>query len=266
MRQRRGFTLLELMVVIGVLLLLVTIAVAAYNKIVNSMAAKATNTALENAQSILAEYEQAISLSSMGYLSPGNADPDFPYLGGNNVNATNGDPTLPIGPIGSVGTGGAERYPGSNQYQPVSQSQGLPSGRWAYNTAAVMMTMMKIPSVAQQINKITSKSLLTNHGQPITLEVNGVSNNPAPLLVDGWNNTIIFVPASGLITNLNIGQIDPATRKPKSVQVLVRTSGLVNPYTGQRVLLKATDRPFWASAGPDGDLSLGDDNIYSFKQ
>jgi hypothetical protein len=25
-------------------------------------------------------------------------------------------------------------------------------------------------------------------------------------------------------------------------------------------------RPFWASAGPDGDFAKGDDNIYSFEK
>src|SRR5437867_1571213 len=85
-RSHRGFTVLEMMTVVFLIILLVGIAVAAYSKIVNSMSAKATVIALQTAQSMLAEYEQSVPLASMGYqgITP---DPYFPYLGGNNVSA-----------------------------------------------------------------------------------------------------------------------------------------------------------------------------------
>jgi hypothetical protein len=61
----------------------------------------------------------------------------------------------------------------------------------------------------------------------------------APILLDAWDNPIIFVPAGGL-----------ALRQG-----------------GQNLVIKSPDnRPFWASAGPDGDFQNGDDNVYSFEE
>jgi type II secretory pathway pseudopilin PulG len=67
--------------------------------------------------------------------------------------------------------------------------------------------------------------------------------DPAPLLLDGWGNPIILVPASGLRVRVNT--------KGGAVQ----TATVISP----------DHQPFWASAGPDGDFSNGDDNIYSFE-
>lgn len=73
----------------------------------------------------------------------------------------------------------------------------------------------------------------------------------APLLLDGWGNPIIFVPASGL-------------------KVLLMNGGTTYDSTNTNLKLQTVTapdhRPFWASAGPDGDFTRGDDNLYSFEQ
>jgi hypothetical protein len=88
----------------------------------------------------------------------------------------------------------------------------------------------------------------------------------APLLLDAWQNPIIFVPASGLrVRKLGAGKtLVPADKtqtfivtSPEGKTALDTSSGL--PYTTQ------VGRPFFASAGPDGDFATGDDNIYSFE-
>jgi hypothetical protein len=74
-----------------------------------------------------------------------------------------------------------------------------------------------------------------------------------PVVLDGWGNPILFVPASGLFdvyTNL----------------IFTNSS---NGYTGSVIpiatpITSPDNRPFWVSAGPDGDFCKGDDNIYSF--
>ncbi len=59
-----------------------------------------------------------------------------------------------------------------------------------------------------------------------------------PVLLDGWGNPIIWVPGAGV--KVNVG--------------------------ATATVIKAPDgRPFFASAGPDGDFSKGDDNVYSFQ-
>jgi prepilin-type N-terminal cleavage/methylation domain-containing protein len=73
------------------------------------------------------------------------------------------------------------------------------------------------------------------------------STAPVPLFLDAWGNPIIFVPASGL---------------------LVRSASQTDA-TGKQmpILIQSPDhKPFFASAGPDGDFSSGDDNVYSFEE
>jgi hypothetical protein len=75
--------------------------------------------------------------------------------------------------------------------------------------------------------------------------------NITPLVLDAWGNPIIFVPGSGLIVYSKAGGHSDATKG----------------YIYQVVLIQSPDhKPFFASAGPDGDFSNGDDNIYSFEE
>ena len=80
-----------------------------------------------------------------------------------------------------------------------------------------------------------------------------------PVVLDGWGNPIIFVPASGLY-DIYTGLV--------YVNVTIVGTNHIS-FTGSLVSVNkpvtAPDgRPFWVSAGPDGNFVLGDDNIYSF--
>jgi hypothetical protein len=66
-----------------------------------------------------------------------------------------------------------------------------------------------------------------------------LSGSDAPVILDGWYNPILFVGAGGL-------------------------SG-VNVDGTSRTIQSPDNRPFFASAGADGDFSSGNDNIYSFQ-
>jgi hypothetical protein len=86
-----------------------------------------------------------------------------------------------------------------------------------------------------------------------------------PVLVDGWGNPIIFVPGGVLGSGaaLSAGPTPPAGYP-------IHGSGAIasNPGSnGLSIQARSPDgRPFWASAGPDGDFSAGDDNMYSFEK
>jgi len=114
-------------------------------------------------------------------------------------------------------------------------------------------------------------------------------NHPTPLVLDAWGNPIIFVPASGLINVFtgSAGGGDSAVTALPSVY----TS---NPPNAKRPLPPITSpegqndarynlatfsfnhtdepgdyppgRPFFVSGGPDGDISTGEDNVYSFEK
>jgi len=87
-------------------------------------------------------------------------------------------------------------------------------------------------------------------------------NRIAPLLLDGWGNPIIFVPASGLRVNLQ----DPANSSQTMPWIVVSPEGRVLNNGQATAAVSQPGRPFFASAGPDGDFSKGDDNVYSFEQ
>jgi type II secretory pathway pseudopilin PulG len=96
-------------------------------------------------------------------------------------------------------------------------------------------------------------------------DVTGVGTN-APMLLDGWNNPIIFVPASGLHVKLLNGhpRIDPSFTDQEFI-VLSPEGRVTGNLTSSPKIIQL-GRPFWASAGPDGDFAKGDDNLYSFDQ
>jgi prepilin-type N-terminal cleavage/methylation domain-containing protein len=97
-------------------------------------------------------------------------------------------------------------------------------------------------------------------------------------ILDGWDNPIIFVPGGGLyppayfgLTPYPEGAIVTDSgkyyRALKSVEgaplndinsweQVPATAGFVRSHDG---------RPFWASAGPDGDFRSFGDNVYSFE-
>jgi prepilin-type N-terminal cleavage/methylation domain-containing protein len=95
---------------------------------------------------------------------------------------------------------------------------------------------------------------------------------PAPILLDGWNNPIILVPGTGLRVRLLNGEKN-YMRTPTTPETNVKTVVIISPE-GKTEIDPATQnprvvkagRPFWASAGPDGDFAKGDDNIYSFEK
>ena len=236
-RSRKAFTLLELLTVIGVILVLMTIAVIGFNHVGRSATVRTTGVALENAKGLIGEYETTSTVFTLlaGKMPGVDMSNPFPFAYG--------------GTLGDVTAGGADRY-----------------GLAVQNTCYMMNILARLPHNKQAISQLPGKAMLLGpdgqalQGTAFTPPL-PTTINPPMCLVDGWNNPIIFVPPAGLIVSIkNQGQ----TSGPAQ-QYLVRTSGMTK-YTsnGNGPKLLPTDRPFWASAGPDGSFSNGDDNVYSF--
>jgi len=127
-------------------------------------------------------------------------------------------------------------------------------------TQAVMRALLRVPANQSTYASVSedAKTLVTAVGydtgsgaepalvayQPGTTDAGSLD---PPLLVDGHGNVIIYVPSTGL-TGLRFAD--------------GTTLDLANT-PGQRRLIAANGRAFWASAGADGDFSTGDDNVYS---
>jgi prepilin-type N-terminal cleavage/methylation domain-containing protein len=96
-----------------------------------------------------------------------------------------------------------------------------------------------------------------------------------PVLLDAWDNPIIFVPGTGLRVRMLNGESKYGDRQssgawnniPTNVKTFIAISpGGAVDYSGAVPVVTKPGRPFFVSAGPDGDFAKGDDNIYSFEQ
>ena len=304
---RRAFTMIELLVVITIIVMLVGLGILAYSHIDRAMVQRSTRADLQMAQGFLDEYNAGPGLSQLG-MGNNQLDRSFPYKGGvfpaanppvsgpNNAGPIGGTSTGPSpDPQTNVSTGdvslsGDQRMPTPNTppvYNPPGTVSTPMTVSWdfgydpmnsnshnaVYNTGQVMVFLMRLPAVTQAISKLSSTKLLTIQGKGSNAQLTyavTTGNLPGPVLLDGWGNPIIFVPAGGLVTKVSGGANG-------TQHVLVRSSGLIvldgSPYSGKNPPpLKDNDHPFWASAGPDGDFyggsstNGGDDNVYSFQQ
>ena len=183
---------------------------------------------------------------------------------------------------------------------------GASNDRWmnlaTYSTQFVMGRMRSVPSTRQMMQTLPAERLMRAQGDgavyggsistattPILTTAgapHGVPNPPIP--VDAWNNPIIFVPSGGLIIadayNVNkaykVGSIvltSFSTPPMTAVAFRALKAGKLPaptnadpweqlPANFQHIVTAPGNRPFWASAGPDGDFQTPDDNIYSFEQ
>lgn len=109
-----------------------------------------------------------------------------------------------------------------------------------------------------------NSNLAATATEPYTDTADWVADNdPTPLLLDAWGNPLIFVPATGLI-NVRTGS---ASSGDLTI-VALPGSGAITGYnrTIAAPIQSPDNQPYFASAGPDGDLSTGDDNVYSFSK
>ncbi len=142
---------------------------------------------------------------------------------------------------------------GYTSAQVAAPAGSLQPGTPGYTSPAVTMTRQ----VLARLRAVTSiKKMLDD----LPRDYIGEETSDGPIVLDAEKNPIIFVPTSGL-TGVNlIKKPDGSWQYPASIiaeggrEKVKNTTNVPNPH------------PFWASAGPDGDLSIGDDNSYSFQK
>lgn len=302
--SKRGFTLIELLVVIGIIMILVGLLVVGYRHINATTARKETIAELHVCQGMLQEYENRNGLKGIEFYNNGLSqvpDPNgplmnpttlagfpiyvdpWPTLNTNNTTGTNSDTMTYTGSGGTAGTywpclrfdssaddiALAGTPPNSDM---GDKTDGTASPRYSSTavqcTNEVMYVLSQIPANRTTMQSIQSKRILelpngttqwlTQSHQPMAF--------PPMVLLDGWGNPIIFVPRGGI--HVLIQNPSSTTNTPNVY--LVRSTGttLLGPQgtTTPDPPMTGSERPFWASAGQDGDFTLGEDNIYSFQQ
>lgn len=206
-RRHAAFSLVEILIAIGVIAVLATIGVLGYNSLNNTANKKQCYAILAAGESLVKELSSTGSFSRLE--GPSDLVPPPIYV----------DPAGPTQPTyaspGNVVAGQAGRTTLINHMGPK-----------------VMNLLLSIPA---------NKTRLSGMPRDSTVQPPPGSTTPYPyaMLADPWENPILLVPSGGLTG--------------------VKTSG------GSGLTIKSPDgRPFWASAGPDGNFTEGDDNLYSF--
>ena len=253
--RRKAFTLIELLLVIGVLIILIGIAVWALKGAVGSGAGNATKTTLANLTNMSEELNRKNKLA--GFEGP-----------------PTGDPLNPIYPFQPPPVFGGEIAPALVTSDSKNTDRFGPAVR---NTAEVMRRLSSIPDNKKNLEKLPSD-------QTLAVPPSGTSGG-GTVVMDGWRNPILFVPATGLryvassqkdstASGANYAKgarvIAPKQSSPANYPMVYWTamtstnSGPPGPdwFEGIR---SPDGRAFWASAGPDGNFIQGDDNFYSFE-
>ncbi|HET6248512.1 MAG TPA: prepilin-type N-terminal cleavage/methylation domain-containing protein [Tepidisphaeraceae bacterium] len=232
-RGRHAFTLIEILVVIGIILLLIAIGVIGFQHLDKATSEKAIQTRFQVCNSILNDYEASVgTLNAIEGLGPSGSQPSI-YKSIANGGAV-GQLTNP----GDVNVGSYNRY----------SQKGGGSILTVINTGKILSTMSHVPSVKTLITQLPASALLppdnlVNGAPGPWLDNDNTVMWPAhlPVILDPWKNPIIYVPATGLPNVI-------VTRGTSTATVTVTA---------------VDGRPFWASAGQDGNFSNGDDNLYS---
>jgi prepilin-type N-terminal cleavage/methylation domain-containing protein len=282
-RRPRAFTLIELLVVIGIIAILATLLIVGIEHLQTTAKKQTTLQILASAQAMFGEYDAAVRPPRNTQVTPcpQNVTNDY-YLG------VTGGGTIPA--QASTATPPADRY---SAVAVITTRGFLVKLRAMPVNAAAMAKMpedekLTIPSnVTTTVtntwtvgNNYTAYSTADGVGEvlyngspyiciqsntasttPDTTPTNGnywvpiVTDTSIPLLADAWGNPIIYVPY-----RLGTGNALNADGTIPAAQGILKVGGIT--FTQQ----SPDGRPFFASAGPDGDFSKGDDNIYSFEK
>jgi len=235
-RHRRGFTMIELLLVIGILLVLISMFFIGLRYVSQTAQVRDTKTALETAKAMLSEYQEATHLDRL----PAGASNGWSWTGQETLPAPSATVPWAIGPITPPTTTTAA----SPAYSNVNVTLGP-------DTAAVMYALEQMPA-----NQTLITNLPANKKLVASVSINDVQVQ-VTFLLDSWGNVILFVPSGGLVNVRFGGQTSTVTGQ----SAVGTTAAGGTPIT----ITSPDSRPFFVSAGPDGDVSLGDDNVYSFQ-
>ncbi|MGF1632603.1 MAG: type II secretion system protein [Phycisphaerae bacterium] len=264
--NRHGFTTIELLVTMGILLILTSLVAVGVANVLERQKAKNTRITFATGQSMLSEYQEQVGFSepfgewlvqtgpaadNVAKRSTGPAGAlEFNYWDAPDIISGS---AMPINVPESV-----------NQDNPEGQDARMKSAA-VVSTQLAISRMRQAPLVRQIIDGVPESNRMVIEADTSVWDdparipqgmycidggqakrfVGGswedVSEAP-PVLLDGWQNPIILVPATGMIVDVDgDGTLD--------VNAPIRAPGNV---------------PFFASAGPDGNFQTHEDNLYSF--
>jgi len=282
-KRRRAFTMIELLVVIGIIMILIGLFFAGAKLVTAQAKERDTKTMLETCKTMFENYRQATKLSRPPPAGPVASSPSSSL----NVSTTNASGTITNTQFWSAGE---EAAPGALSSDPSAYTNPSNLPEAVANTAYVMYALESIPENKTIITNLPASKIINVYieiGPSGTVQV-------VPLICDSWQHPILFVPGGGLgaTPGGSTNQIAPGVVWLDGANCgIITSSGIINSsstyfsiydaanYNPTQFPLVPTNQPFFVSAGPDGDVSnahgnttstptsdMTDDNIYSFQQ
>jgi len=295
-RRPRGFTLVELLVVIGIILVLIAIVVMGIRHTGYMASRHETEVEMKVLGDILAEYQAINGMKNIEGAPNLGAPvsmtlPDPPYLHRGYTlpiyidqldETTEGvHPSTSIFVTDLKGSMSPKNPPTPAESGDMSDkgngNNPCYTSKAMYNMMGIMYILLKDPKNRALIANLPPKRILETwssfSGGPANLPKFTID---AAIPLDGWGNPIFFVPRGGLHVFLDpagLHDLQNSARTGTVDEYVVRTSGTYSIANLPRI--SPNDRPFFASAGPDGyvsDLSAAGpkvdraaDNFYSFQ-
>ncbi|MEM1012880.1 MAG: prepilin-type N-terminal cleavage/methylation domain-containing protein [Planctomycetota bacterium] len=252
-RRSRGFSLVELLVVIGILALLVAIVTVGLSSVLGGQEAKETQVRLEALNSMVAAYSASDSATSGQQLPPRiTPDGSSSYSGTgfqwySTVDGAWGDKNASPTAAVAAANGAPLRvddddYDGNDDDEldsstVVNVSTTVAGGR----TQAVIRQLLRVEQNNRAFFDLPGSFRSGSITAPGRLAVVSERADP-PLPLDGHGGVILYVPPTGL-TGVTFEGDDSFDENDRLVPV--------------------SNRGFFMSAGVDGDYTTGDDNVYS---
>ena len=275
---RPGFTLIELLVVIGIILVLMSIIVMGFRHVHEQGASRETSGELHVCSDLLEEYSNVNGRGNLegpvGSTTPmplGVLPSALPNTGASYVVYQDDPISPPVPPspnsfIALTDLGLGVSFNGSQVTGTTDmgdKSPGLNTARYnapaMQRTIDVMFLLLRDPKNRAIVSSIPPKRIM--EGQTAMNGVQAPNDISRAVLLDGYGDPIIYVPAGGIHVTI----VDPSTGNAAlRTEYVVRSTGMFPAADLAKHPISAADRPFWASAGQDGDFTKGDDNIYSF--
>jgi len=259
--RARGFTLLEMLVVIGIIALLASLVLAVSGSVIRASEERSTRNSLELLNAATEEYERTMdrrltyqSAANLGFPADTAASTTVRY------DVVSAPATPPVGSGVAAWTTLAQPYPSLS-------AAGLPhySVRPFQRTAHLIWALTQSPSSAAIMQKIPDSVF-----RGIRPSGTGIVPTAVRHVVDAWDTPIIAI-FPGREANSN-GIVDPATNIDADGTIKCDSEWATAANGGMQLSCK-NRKILWVSAGNDSrfitqsgaTFSASTDNLYSYE-